>query len=292
MNIMASVALLSAACALAGCTQGPRPVRSSRHPVATAAFVSPPPSPSSGESTFPPPVPSPQSTLERSIDITIEVNKCDEALDRIEQETQKAGGMVLATRVESPEDTERTGFLRLRVPSGSVDSLLAFTRLAARRVVSEGALETDIRPQIDDVEARLASKARVEAEYGEMLRSARTTSERLEVSRALMDIREGIRSLEQSRAALRQQTAYPEVRVRLRERNPLDDPARPGFWKKVRRAFEDGGNEIADVVSWIIRVSVAGIPALFLLGILGVAAVRIASYRQRPETGKGSPMHK
>jgi hypothetical protein len=225
----------------------------------------------------------------QSANLTLEVYKCDDAIKLIEEEAAGTGGRVLGTKVESPEDAERTATVQLRVPALSLDSFLDSLRRSAKRVESEGTHDTDIRSRLDDATSRLTIKKQAEAQYVSMLRTARTATDQLEVSKALFSTRENISSLERARATLLDEIANPKVTILLRERNPLDDPARPGFWKRVRRGFDQGVTGIADVISWMIRVAVAGIPVYLLIGLLAVAAFRIFGVQRGIGSDRADP---
>ena len=200
----------------------------------------------------------------KTIKLTLEVNKCEETIDQIEKRAAEIGGIISVSRLDSPEDSERTANVHVRVPAALVDSLLNHVRRYSRRVESEGIWQTDARIRANGLDTRIAMLDKADDEFGSLLRSARSTSEMLELRKAILENQMNKTVLENERASLLAQLAFPEVTLHLREKNMIDDPARPGFWKKVRRAFEQGGNQIGDVIGWIIRVSIAAIPVIIL----------------------------
>jgi hypothetical protein len=149
-------------------------------------------------------------------------------------------------------------------------------------VESENVQGNDVTEEFYDLTARLENKKKAEKRYQEILSSARTTKDILEVEQALASVREEIERFEGRKRFLSDQVAMSTINVILHEPYPLMAAGNGGFLAKMRRGFELGIAGFADVLSACITLLIAGIP-VFLLVFL--AAVGFKKYRRRAKVG-------
>ncbi len=104
--------------------------------------------------------------------------------------------------------SQLNGDLQIRVPAENLDSLLKRVFNEAIYVQSKNISSRDITEEFVDTEIRLKNKKAVEQQYLEILKSAKTIKEILQVQNELRVIREEIESKEGRLKYLRNQVSY------------------------------------------------------------------------------------
>lgn len=126
----------------------------------------------------------------------------------------------------------------------------------------------DVTEEFYDLTARLENKRKAEKRYQEILASAKTTKDILEVEQALTNAREEIERMEGRKRFLEDQVALSIINVNLHEPYPLVASGPYGFLAQMRRGVERGLTGFAEVLGACITFVIAGLPIFILLFIL------------------------
>jgi hypothetical protein len=219
----------------------------------------------------------------RSATVTCEVEDYVFASVRMERIFFGNGGYVVSSSYGSGDDRAKAGRLVGRLPSAAFDQALDSIAAAASIVLSRSVEGEDITEEFVDISARLENKRKVEARYREILRTARTVKDILEVEGALSTIREEIDELDGRSKFLSKRTELASITIDLREPRAVATVAQAGFWVKVKEGFRDGVAEFSTVLGLTITFLIASIPVIIVLGVL-VFGVRSTVRRMRPLT--------
>jgi hypothetical protein len=210
--------------------------------------------------------------------INCEVSSYDEALTQIQKITTQHGGYVVSSSVQMSIEDVKSGSVRLRIEAKNFDAALQALKQIAKKIDSESVQGNDVTEEFYDLTARLENKRKAEKRYQEILASAKTTKDILEVEQALTNVREEIERMEGRKRYLEDQIALSTITVNLHEPYPLMASGRYGFLAQMRRGIENGVAGFSEVLSACLTFAIAGIPIFVLLFIL-IWAIR--RYRRK-----------
>ncbi len=196
----------------------------------------------------------PNRQIIRTGSIALEVEKLVPMVSVIEGLAAGAGGYVESSSQNAGGDA-KTANLTIRVRSSSFGGVMDQLRQLGR-VVSESSSGEDVTLQISDLQARVRALRAEEESLLQILRSARRTSEILEVRDRLSRIRMEIESMDSQRAALAGLAAMSTITVGLEEKDQID-PASPGdaasgAWTAALNALSAAWQGLVVVLIWAL----------------------------------------
>lgn len=236
--------------------------------IANAGSVSLPISSALSQTNLPP-----ARIIIKNATLGFEVASYDIALAQIQKIAEQSRGFVTVSTAYLRDDNVKSGNVTLRVPAEQFDAALLELKKLARKIENESLSGNDITEEFYDLTARLENKKRAEARYQDILKSAKTVKDILEVERALTDVREEIERLEGRKRYLSDQAALSTITINLHEPYPLMAQGSESLMAQVQRGFESGVRGFAEVVSACITFAIAGLP-LFALGFVAIWLLR------------------
>ncbi|WP_436910560.1 DUF4349 domain-containing protein [Halosimplex marinum] len=212
-------------------------------------------------------------------EVTLEVENYSVAERAVRSRAAELDGYVSGSNVElhhRANETWRTGYVEVRVPSGNFTALYEATQ-GQGTVLSADSNTKDVTDQLVDLTARLENLRAQRDRLRSLYDSANTTEDLLEVGEQLSEVQGEIERLEAQERSLRDRVAFSTVRVELREPEP--DPVAPaeptpfheqsavavftssvqGFVTFARTVFVAG----VAAVPWVVGL---GVPALLVVG--------------------------
>ncbi len=200
--------------------------------------------------------------------LNCEVANYNEALAQIQKIATQYGGYVVASNMQVSIEDVKSGTVTLRIEAKNFDAALQALKQLAKKLDSESVQGNDVTEEFYDLTARLENKRKAEKRYQEILASAKTTKDILEVEQVLTNVREEIERMEGRKRFLEDQIALSTITVNLHEPYPLMASGRYGFLAQMRRGIENGVSGFSDVLSACITFAIAGIPLFVLLFVL------------------------
>ncbi|WP_135363502.1 DUF4349 domain-containing protein [Halosimplex halophilum] len=212
-------------------------------------------------------------------EVRLEVENYSVAERAVRSRAAELGGYVSGSNVElhhRENQTWRTGYVEVRVPSGNFTALYEATQ-GQGTVLSADSNTKDVTDQLVDLNARLENLRAQRDRLRSLYDSANTTADLLEVGEQLSEVQGEIERLEAQKRSLRDRVSFSTVRVELRE--PRPDPVAPaeptpfheqspvtvflssaqGFVTFARTVFVAG----VAAVPWVLGL---GVPALLVVG--------------------------
>lgn len=158
--------------------------------------------------------------------LVLEVDDVDRTRTALVRAVRSRGGYVSdsgVTRHREDDQTWKTGYVVLRVPSDSFADLLATSR-EERTVLSEETRTRDVSEQLVDLEARLENLRARRDRLREFYDRANSTEELLAIEQELSDVQGDVERLEAKKRALEEEVAYSTLRIEFREPAPTPTP--------------------------------------------------------------------
>ena len=195
-------------------------------------------------------VPAPSQTRAQDVQADLRVlvddpNDLSAATQRALRTTRRLGGYVVAVDYGTPEPTEGTAALRLRVPRSRVQAaIVQFSGLG--QILAQQTRITDLQQRLDDL-TRQIRRAK-----GDTARTA---------------------ALRRERTALNRRAAYATVDLGLTTHEPQKQAAAPG---RLDRAIDDASGILAAELAVAAYILIVAAPFLLLLaaGLVGNRAYR------------------
>ena len=234
--------------------------------------------------------PSPELLYDEAIDQQIDqkvikngsldliVDHADESLATIKKIINSKKGYVQFATTQEQEDGTKSGYATVRVPEESFDTTMSELKALALVVTSESVNSDDVTEQYIDLAARLKNAQLQETRYVEILQTAKTVEEMIQVETALANVRSTIESLTGQIQYLDSQTNFSTITITLSEEPVITvggKEFRPGTTiKEAAQAVVALAQWLVEAVIWTVIVGVGvGIP-LLLLGWLGWKAAQ------------------
>ena len=131
-------------------------------------------------------------------------------------------------------DNNRTSTrITVRIPSEQFDAFLSTLSKDVKKFDERTISSQDVTEEFVDVNARIASKKKVEQRFVEILKTAKTVKEILEVEAQIGNVREEIDRAEGRLKYLKNQTSMSTLFIE--------------FYKEINVTAEDDGSFIADI---------------------------------------------
>ncbi len=216
------------------------------------------------------PAPSERKII-RNANLTLEANNTEDAGRKIAKIAEQKGGFVVTSDTQARSDQSgaangSTVNLVVRVPAAQFDAAVEEIRQNASRVVQEKVSGQDVTEEFIDLEAHLKTKKALEAQFLEIMKTARTVSDALEVQTQLAEVRGEIEKLEGRHKFLESQTSLSTISITL---NPpaVFAASSNGFFYRLGRAFSNGIDAALKVVLFLITAILALLPVMIVVGV-------------------------
>ena len=181
----------------------------------------------------------PQRRVIRDATIGIVVGDVNEAVGRLQALVDGIPGAFVDSADVRDDDPRSISTVTLRVPVERFDEVRALVRDQGSEVVFEDVGGRDVTAEFTDLEARLRTAQATERQLLDILATARTVSDTLEVQRELLDVRSRIEVLQGQLNLLANQTDLATISVRL---HPAPDLRIERF--SPERYFMHGSTEL------------------------------------------------
>ncbi|MGI8566503.1 MAG: DUF4349 domain-containing protein [Pyrinomonadaceae bacterium] len=239
-----------------------------------------------------------QRKIIRNAALSIEIDAPTDGQRRIASIAEARGGFVVTSesRQQGGASSESKPYevvtIEVRVPAAEFDAVVSEIRAVGGRVKEEKITGQDVTEEYIDLEARLRTKKALEAQFIEIMKSARKVSDALEVQSEMAEVRTEIERLEGRRRFLENQSSLSTIKITLQPPAPLISANTSGFFHSLRQAFGEGLDVAAAITLGLIRVAIALIPVLLLILLPIALAVRLLRRRSRrwPFTEKAAPL--
>ena len=182
----------------------------------------------------------------------------------------------LTKESKSRASNANTCHLSININSKNFDRFI-FSLDSAKLVITEKELSSeDITARYIDNQTRLNNKKLLEQRYLEILKTAKTVSEIMEIEARVQDVRADIESKEEIKKLFDHQVSYSEIEIQIADENNSGSISNKGFWSSIVDKLEDGWDGAKSFVLFLIAIW-----PMYLVGLLAYQLVRIVIKRRR-----------
>jgi hypothetical protein len=175
-----------------------------------------------------------------------------DAAEKIRIFAESLGGYVETAQVSSSQDSP-SATITIRVPAARLEDAKAELRKLSVKVNSEKTDAQDVTRQYVDLEARIRNLRAQEAQYLEIMRSAKKVQDMLDVSEKLSEVRGEIEQQQAEFAELSKQVETVAITISLLPQAPPESFSLN--WKPLRQlkvATHDALEALADYASTMV----------------------------------------
>ncbi len=219
----------------------------------------------SGQSQQPTPTPSKQQAQKviRTARMTMEVKKHEVAVDSLNNIIER-----FDARIEDQEESRHSyrieSHFTIRVAPESLEPLMEVIESIGIDVDNKAINSRDVTRRYVDLETRLASKRAVIKRYREILKTAKTVKEILDVEEHLREVVEEVESTEAQLRHLRDQVGESTLNLDVYQDFDRPNVKKETFWSRIGRALGNGwrgGQEfiIGVVALWPFWIVLGGV---------------------------------
>lgn len=229
----------------------------------TPGKVATPTSPTGGSGT------GGQVTTQREIikngRIEATVANIDETAQKIKDLATSNQGFVEDLTIQENTDESKTASIIIRVSAQNFDEVMSEIKNLAVKVKNEKELQDDTTDTVVELEVRISNLEKIEAQYLELLKTAKEVEDILAINDRLNSTRLEIEFLKASLKELNSRVDLATITVSLEEEidvQVLGIRWRPLF--ELKQALRDGLEGLTNVVNLVFGL-VASLPAILLL---------------------------
>ncbi len=237
-----------------------------------------------GGSPAPLPASAPQTEKKviRTAKLDLVVHDSRQAVDELKSITAQFHGEIDHIAI-SGEGNNLTAEMQVRVPADQLDAALARYKKAAVKVSTENVDAQDVTRQWVDEEARLKNLRETELQYRNILHSAHSVKDVLDVTEKLNQVRGEIESADAEHRALAHNIAMSSVAITLRQEG-AGEPQGVDWhpWRNVRVSWHNLKSDLAGwadsmvalllelpvILLWLVTVIVILVVVLKVIGFI------------------------
>ena len=201
--------------------------------------------------------------------LSLLVTDVEAVISELEKEIVTAGGYVLTKHVNVPE-FGKSGFITVRIPNNTRDDFLQSAKNLSVRVVSENIENQDITEQYIDIQARLARLEDTKAKMEEILESATTVEDLVQLQNQISYLQEQIDNLKGSYRYLTESATSTLITINLSTDElglpyAPESPFRPEIvFKQAVRSLLTTFQSVAYILIWLLVWAAVFIPLIYI----------------------------
>jgi len=217
------------------------------------------------------------ATVDRQIiynaGLTVKTQDADAARQKVVKLAEDAGGFLADSTVHVGEAGERYVDIKVRVPAGRFDGVVAQIRRLGK-VEDESITSQDVTEEFIDLQARLRTLKQAEERLLDMLKHRGKLNELLEIERELATRREQIEKSQGRLRYLKDRVSFSTIQVSLYEKGPaVVGPSGPyDILYHVRSAYRVLVSMLQGILTALIYIVVDGVviwlPVLLLIWLI------------------------
>lgn len=195
----------------------------------------------------------------KDAEVQLRVADVSLAIEKLSALAGSLGGFVDESRVEE-NDGAKSGYAVLRVAAPRLDEAVSGAKHLASVVLAESSKSEDVTAAVVDLEARLTSAKAEEAQYLDILKSAKNVDEILSVTEKLSDVRTRIEEMQGQKRYIASQTDFAKLTVYLEEEARVQVPSRN--WKPLEtlnQSFRGLVYALQGLVNFLIVLAIYGL---------------------------------
>lgn len=180
-------------------------------------------------------------------------------------------------------DTYTSYDLVVRIPSANLDKFLSELERGKDKITEKSLKAEDVSTQYYDVESRLKSKRAYLERYQQMVSSAKSVKDLLEIQEQIRMLQEEIDASESVLRSMSGQVNYSTLTIRLFEEKANLPMGSNSFMTRVKEAFAFGWNLIENLALGVIELW----PVVLLVAAVVYVVRTIRKRKRAKRTGTG-----
>lgn len=229
-----------------------------------------------------------QTRIIKTGDLSLTVNSTSDTVSALTTIAETYGGFVQSSGTWLEYDETTSGSVTLRVQAADFEKAMIDIRALAEVIQSESVSGQDVTAEFVDLEAELKTRQAEEAQYLEILESADTVEDMLNVQSYLSDVRSEIESLQGMLKYYEDRTTYSTITISIYEKASIIAPT--SDWDPVLQAKEALNDLIIfgqDIVNFVIYFVISDLPQLLVILLFIFVAYRVVRVGYRRFVKKG-----
>ncbi|NCQ19544.1 MAG: hypothetical protein COW85_08425 [Ignavibacteria bacterium CG22_combo_CG10-13_8_21_14_all_37_15] len=212
--------------------------------------------------------------------LRIIVDNYEESFKKVKKIVEETKGYIYKSNVYSNHQNAKSGTIEIKVPAENLEAFIEKVKAISIMVKSEGITSADHTEEYIDISTRLINKRALENRYREILKSANTTKDILDVESQLSIIRTDIESIEKRVKYLEESSAMSEVSLEIDEPQ-IDNRIGESISDKIGNGFIFGYRGFFTVLGETITFLISAIPLITIVYLLFII---IKIFRKKRKT--------
>ncbi|MEK3915068.1 DUF4349 domain-containing protein [Paenibacillus sp. FSL H7-0331] len=215
--------------------------------------------------------------------ITMQVDKYEEAQAKIESAVSQAGGYILQFN-ENENNYEKSGMFIIKVPANGFQSLMKQLE-TINPSAKKNMQGQDVSEEFVDLTSRLKAKQVVESRLIAFMEKASKTDELLAFSNELGKVQEEIERIKGRMRYLEQNVSYSTIEVRLAQKlgsaAVIQANDRGPLFQRMASALNESAVVLTVVFEWLIVAAAAVLPVALVLFLILLPIVVVRRSRKK-----------
>lgn len=213
-------------------------------------------------------LPSVDKKIIKSGSLNLQVEKVDNATDKISQIASNNGGDVFSSNIRQSKSNMKSGTVTVKVPVANFNKAFDDLKKIATLVINESTSGQDVTEQYVDLQAQLKNKQAEEESFVKILERQGTIDDVLKATREVARVRGEIERLQGRIKLLESQTDMSTISISLTEDANITvvDSWRP--WQVVKESFNSLIKKLQGLIDFLIQFILVVLPMLLIWALI------------------------
>jgi hypothetical protein len=209
-----------------------------------------------------------QRMIIKSGSLSIEVDKYDEAENKVNEVVKKYSGYIANSKSSQNSSGNKSGTITVKVPADKFDVLVSDIGKIGK-VMNQSIQANDITEEYVDLEARVKTQKELEQRLIKLLNEkAARLSDVIEVEEKLASVRQKIEGFEGRMKLLKSQSDFSTLVISVYEPSMISTSSGGGFFYELGQAIKKGLSGFTNILAVSITFLIAIIPLVVIAIII------------------------
>lgn len=230
--------------------------------------------------------------LIKTISLNAETRDMDTLLSQLDAQVSQLGGYIeeRAVRNGSTDSSQRTrsASMTIRIPADQADAFVENVANYSNITSSNQSVE-DVTLTYVATESRISALQAEESRLLELMESAETMSDLLEIEARLTEVRYELESVTSQLRTYDNLIDYATVYLEVTQVEELTEPEPESFWERISSGFVASLASLWHLLVELVIMLVVALPYLALIGILVLVILLLISRGQKKRSARKAP---
>lgn len=230
--------------------------------------------------------------LIKTVYLDAETEDMDALLTRLDAQVSELGGYMEARTVHNgsaySSSRYRSADLTIRIPAENVDAFVKQVEDASNIISSNQTVE-DVTLNYVATESRKLALETEQERLLELMESAETMADLLEIEARLTEVRYELESITSQLRLYDNQIDYATVYLSVSQVQELTAPEPESFWERISTGFVDSVKNLGSFFVELVIALIVGLPYILVVAVIAIVIILLCRRGKKRRNAKRQP---